>query len=65
MILSPTEARQRQLRINAILRQDQTTGHGNLGIGSQPTSIPEISRAPKRSPKQGALAKKRAARSRA
>lgn len=62
MILSPTDSRERQLRINAILRQDQQAGHRNLGIGSKPSSIPEVPRAPKRSPKQGALAKKRALR---
>jgi len=62
VILSPSDNRERQARINKILRQDQQAGHGNLGVGSKSTSVPEISRAPQRSPKQGALAKKRAAR---
>lgn len=36
MILSPADNRERQARINKILRQNQQAG--NLGIGSKPSA---------------------------
>ena len=59
---SADEQRERQLAYNAVLRLAQQPGPGRVGYGSKPASLPEISRAPKRSPKQGALASKRAVR---
>jgi hypothetical protein len=62
-ILRPEEMREQALRYNGVLRQSQVGTKDCPGIGSQAARrYPEVSRAPTRSPKGGALTVKRVAR---